>query len=262
MAPKAAIVKNLDIKKAVRQAVNKIGLPRVKRKKVLIKPNCNSPDKYPGTTNPEVVVQLIELCQKAGAKEIIVGDKSSVFWLDSTESIMKAIGLWQAVEATGAKILSFDKDEWVELKSQKVMHWRSFKIPRIVTEAEVIISVPVIHTHLITQISLSLKNSVGILDGWNRKVMHLSGDVQEKIAELNLVYGVDLVILDGSRALISGGPDKGEMVEPNTIVASKSRVQADIAAYKLLVKWGAKLPLPPESHPQIAHAIKIGIDQP
>jgi uncharacterized protein (DUF362 family) len=259
MTAKVAITKNKDIKKAVRQAVKKIGLPRVKGKKVLIKPNCNSPDKYPGTTNPEVVVQLIELCQKAGAKEIIVGDKSSVFWLESTEKVMKTIGLWQAVEKAGAKILPFDKDEWVKIEPERALHWQRFKVPEIITEAEIIISVPVIHTHRITNISLSLKNSVGILDGWNRKVMHLAGDIQEKIAELNLAYEVDLVVLDGSKAFISGGPDKGEMVEPNTIVASKSRVQADIAAYKLLVKWGAKLPLPPESHPQIAHAIKVGV---
>lgn len=260
MVAKVAIAKNKDIKKAVREVVGKVGLPRVKGKKVLIKPNCNSPDKYPGTTNPEVVVEVIKLCQEAGAKEIIVGDKSSVFWLDSTESVMKKIGLWQAVEKTGAKILPFDKDKWVEVRPEGALHWRRFKVPKTLTEAEVIISVPVIHTHRITNISLSLKNSVGILDGWNRKVMHLAGDIQEKVAELNLAYKVDLVVLDGTRAFISGGPDKGEMVEPNIIVASRSRVRADIAAYKLLVKWGAKLPLPPESHPQIAHAIKMGIE--
>lgn len=259
MVPRVAIVKNRDISRATREAVERIGLPKVKGKKVLIKPNCNSPDKYPGTTNPEVVVQVVRLCQKAGAREVIVGDKSSIFWLKSTEKVMKAIGLWQAVEKTGAKILSFDQDEWVEVKPKKALHWKAFRIPKVVTQAEVIISVPVIHTHRITNISLSLKNSVGILDGWNRKVMHLAGDIQEKIAELNLVYEVDLAVLDGSRVFISGGPDKGEMVEPQTIVASESRVQADIAAYKLLTKWGAKLPQPPQSHPQIAHASKMGI---
>lgn len=89
--------------------------------------------------------------------------------------------------------------------------------------------------------------------------MHLSRHLQEKIAEINLAYEVDLVVADGSRAFIAAGPDKGELVEPNTIVASKSRVQADITAYKLLVDWGARLPLPPENHPQIKHAIKVGV---
>lgn len=89
--------------------------------------------------------------------------------------------------------------------------------------------------------------------------MHISRNLQEKIAELNLAYEVDLVVLDGSRVFISGGPDKGELAEPQTTVASKSRVQADIAAYKLLVDWGANLSLPPENHLQIKHAIKIGV---
>jgi len=260
LAEKVVVVKNSDIKKAVREAVGKIGLPKVKGKKVLIKPNCNSPDKYPGTTNPKVVVEVIKLCQEAGAKEIIVGDKSSVFWRESTEEVMKAVGLWDAAQRTGAKILPFDKEEWIPVNPEKATHWKKgFKIPKILTEAEVIISVPVIHTHRITDISLSLKNSVGILDAWSRKRMHFARGIQEKVAELNLAYKVDLVVLDGTKAFISGGPDTGELVEPNTIVASKSRVQADIAAYKLLNDWGADLPLPPESHPQIAQAIKIGI---
>jgi uncharacterized protein (DUF362 family) len=260
MTLQVAIVKNSDIKKAVQEAVEKIGLPQVKGKRVLIKPNCNSPDKFPGTTNPEVVVEIIKLCQKAGAREIIIGDKSSVFWRESTEKVMKAIGLWQAVEKTKAKILPFDKDEWLRVKPGKASHWKlGFKIPKVLTEAEVIVSVPVIHTHRITKISLSLKNSVGVIDGLSRKLMHVNPNIQKKIAEINLAYEVDLVVMDGTKAFISGGPDKGDLVEPNTIVASRSRVQADIASYKLLVEWGADLPLPPESHPQITRAIEIGI---
>jgi len=260
MTGKVIVVKNSDIKKAVREAVRKVGLPRVRGKKVLIKPNCNSPDKFPGTTNPEVVIQLIKLCQEAGAKDITVGDKSSVFWRESTEEVMRFIGLWDAVQETGAKILPFDKKEWIHVKPEKATHWkRGFKIPKILAEAEIVISVPVIHTHSITGISLSLKNSVGILDGWSRRKMHFTPGIQEKIAELNLAYEVDLVVLDGTKAFISGGPDTGELVESNTIIASKSRVQADITAYRLLVDWGADLPLSPESHPQIAHAIKIGV---
>lgn len=261
MSKKVAVVKNVNIEKAVREAAGQVGLPKVKGKKVLVKPNCNSPDKFPGTANPEVVAEVIKLCEEAGAKEITVGDKSSVFWPHySTEKVMKVIGLWEAVKKTSAKILPFDDGEWVRVKPEKATHWKNgFKIPQILTEAEVIISVPVIHTHRITGISLSLKNSVGILDGWSRKKMHVSKGIQEKVAELNLACEVELVVLDGTKAFITDGPSHGQEVEPNTIVASHSRVQADIAAYKLLVEWGADLPMPPENHPQIAHAIKIGV---
>jgi uncharacterized protein (DUF362 family) len=258
---KVVIIKNKDIEKATREAVGQVGLPKVKGKKVLIKPNCNSPDKFPGTANPAVVVEIIKLCEAAGAKEIIVGDKSSVFWPHyTTEKVMKVIGLWEAVKKTSAELFPFDKGEWVKVRPAKATHWpKGFKIPKVLTEAEVVISVPVIHTHGITGISLSLKNSVGIIDGWSRKKMHVSKGIQKKVAEINLAYEVDLVVSDGTKAFISGGPSYGELVEPNTIVASYSRVQADIVAYKLLVEWGADLPTPPESHPQIAHAIEIGI---
>lgn len=261
MIEAVAIVENSDIKRAVREAVRKIGLPRVKNKRVLIKPNCNSPDKFPATTNPEVVVQIIKLLKEAKAKEIIVGDKSSIeHWLLGTKRIMSLIGLWEAVQREKVKIFSFDDEGWIRVKPKGASHWRwGFKIPKILKEVDVIISAPVIHTHRLTGISLSLKNSVGVLSAWDRRTMHFTRHLQEKIAEINLAYEVDLVVMDGTKAFISGGPHQGEMVEPKTIVVSKSRVQADIAAYKLLVDWGADLPLPPESHPQIAQAMKIGV---
>jgi uncharacterized protein (DUF362 family) len=261
MNKKVAIVKDKNIPKAVRKAVKQVGLPKVRGKRVLVKPNCNSPDPYPGTTNPAVVVEVVRICEEAGAKAIIVGDKSSVFWPHySTRRVMKVIGLWGALKKTSAKIMPFDKGEWVKVKPKKANHWpRGFKIPKILTEVETIISVPVIHTHGMAGVSLSLKNSVGLIDGWSRKKMHLGRHLQEKVAEINLAYEVDLVVLDGSKAFISGGPAHGELVEPNTIVAARQRVQADITAYQLLVKWGASLPESAELHPQIAYALKIGL---
>ncbi len=262
MVKEVAIVQNANIPRAVREVVSKVGLPKVKGKRVLIKPNCNSPDKFPGTTNPAVVVEVIKLCQEAGAKEVVVGDKSSIFWPHCrTPKVMKVIGLWDAALATGAKILPFDEGEWVRVKPEKAAHWpQGFRVPKILTEAEVIISVPVIHTHGMAGVSLSLKNSVGLLPAIDRMKMHLARDFQQKIAEINLAYEVGLVVLDGSKAFVDQGPNKGTVVQPNTIVASHSRVQADLAAYQLLVDWGAKLPLPPESHPQIAQALKIGVE--
>lgn len=254
-----AVVKNNKITAAVREAVSQVGLPVVKGKLVLIKPNCNSPDEYPGTTNPAVVAEVVRLCEKGGAGEIVVADKSSVFWPHySTRRVMKVIGLSKAISATSAKLMSFDEGKFVQVGPAE--HWpKGFKIPEIVNRAEVIISIPVIHTHGMTGVSLSLKNSVGLLDAKSRLKMHASRSLQEKVAEINLFYKVDLVVLDGTRVFISGGPNRGEMLGPNVVVVSPSRVQADITAYDLLVKWGAALPQPAVEHPQIAHAIKIGI---
>ena len=257
---KVTTVQSKDIRNAVKEAVLPLGKLDLSGKKVLIKPNCNSPDLYPGTTNPRVVLALIDLCYASGAGEVVVGDKSSIFWVSNTEGVMRKIGLWEAVEKAGARPFPFDKGVWVSVNPKRASYWRKgFKIPQVLKEADFVISVPVIHTHKLTGFSLSLKNSVGVIDGASRIKMHFGSHLQEKIAEINLAYEVDLVVLDGTRSFISGGPSSGELVEPHTIAASCSRVAADVAGYNLLVKWGASLPLPAESHPQISHAIKIGI---
>ena len=193
---KVAVVKNKNIKKAVREAVKQVGFPKVFGKKVLVKPNCNSPDGFPGTTNPAVVAEVVRLCEEGRAKEIIVGDKSSVFWPHfSTKKVMEAIGLLDVLGKTSAKVISFDDEKWVKIRPGKAVHWpRGFKIPKVVDEAQIIISVPVIHTHCIAGISLSLKNSVGIIDAKSRLLMHTGRHLQQKVAEINLAYETDLVV--------------------------------------------------------------------
>ncbi len=58
---------------------------------VLIKPNLNTGDPPPASTNPEVVYEVIRMVKEKMPSRIVVGDRSS-FWSD-TLSCMKQNGL-------------------------------------------------------------------------------------------------------------------------------------------------------------------------
>jgi uncharacterized protein (DUF362 family) len=60
------------------------------------------------------------------------------------------------------------------------------------------------------------------------------------IAEINNNYNLDFVLLDGIKAFITGGPDKGLLVEPNLLLASRDRVAIDAAGVAILKMYGAK----------------------
>ncbi len=261
-----AIVKNKDIQRATRKALEKIGGINFKKPDplVLIKPNVNTCIPCPGSTSPEVIKEIVKLVKEAGAKRIIVGDRSyNPLFINSYTNTLKNMeknGVKEIAESEGAKVVGFEKEEWVKVKPGKATHWPfGFSIPKILTEADYIISVPVLKTHQVTEISFSLKNSVGIIHSKDRIFMHIS-DLHEKIAEINLAFKPDLIVVDGSRSFVAGGPNEGEVVESNLIIAGKSRVEVDKKCYETLVELGGKLPLPPENHPMIKHAIKIGIE--
>lgn len=93
---------------------------------------------------------------------------------------------------------------------------------------------------------MSLKNSVGLVA---RKVpgelydymaeLHASPFQRLMIAEINRFYNVDLVIMDAIEGFVKGGPERGELVKPNLILASKDRVAIDAVGVALLRSYGS-----------------------
>ena len=73
---------------------------------VLIKPNFNTGDPYPASTNPEVIRHVIRLVKNQDPYAILVGDRSS-FWSD-TLKCMKKNGIYEVAEQEGAELYPFD----------------------------------------------------------------------------------------------------------------------------------------------------------
>jgi uncharacterized protein (DUF362 family) len=67
--------------------------------------------------------------------------------------------------------------------------------------------------------------------------------------------------MDGRKAFVSGGPEKGELVEPGILMASGDMVAIDVEALKVLQSYPAqnRLDGDPYQLPQIATALKHGL---
>ena len=92
------------------------------------------------------------------------------------------------------------------------------------------------------------------------------GDLEEKIAEINMAVFPQLILLDARSCIITGGPRKGTIAQPNLILASGDRVAIDVAGVEILqdysLRQGAKNRLiydNPFSYFQIKHAAELGI---
>jgi uncharacterized protein (DUF362 family) len=85
--------------------------------------------------------------------------------------------------------------------------------------------------------------------------------LQEKLAEVSLCWQPDLIVMDGRKAFVSGGPNKGQLVEPGLVLASGDFIAIDVEAMKVLLDYRAsnKIPANPWELPQIATALKHGL---
>lgn len=69
--------------------------------------------------------------------------------------------------------------------------------------------------------------------------LHTSPFQRLMVAEINRFYKVDAVIMDVLKAFVKGGPEKGAVVEPNVMLASRDRVAIDAAGVAILRSYGS-----------------------
>lgn len=258
-----SVVRAESIREAVESAVQLIGgfeKLKLKGKEVLVKPNVNSDDPNPATTNPEVVRATVELLYEAGARRVVVGDMSGIYWLPTRRS-MERTGIADAALEAGAELAFFEEEEWVPVAPPRASYLKSFSIPRRVYEAEVLISLPVVKTHKYATYSMSLKNFVGIIPGVDRRKLHTSDYMEEMIAEINLAVAPDLIIMDGTRSMVAGGPTEGIVKETNVILASGDRIAIDVAGLGIVKSFNEweRVAKSVWEQRQIRRAVELGL---
>lgn len=251
-----------DLRASVVKAVELIGgLGKVisPGDRVMVKPNFNSPDPYPGSSDLAFLKVVIQFLKEAGVK-VVVGESSGGIWRP-TRRVMEKLDALRQLTDIGAEVIAFDDRRWDWVKVRVDGDYRKeVTVPRSVYEADKIVYLPCMKTHQLARFSLSLKLAVGYVHPGERRSMHM-GNLERKIAEFNLALQPDLIIMDGRKAFISGGPAKGELVEPGIIMASGEQVAIDVEALKILGSYKGKnrlLPNPYDS-PQIVTALRHGL---
>lgn len=251
-----------DVETAVAKSLELLGgLDKLIRpgEMVLVKPNFNSPDPPPASTDLNFMGVVLELLMDAGA-EPVVGESSGGIWRPTRNTVAK-LGVPAFLKQMGVKFVAFDdKDtEWVEVSIEgEYLH--RVTVPKVAYEADRLIYLPCMKTHQYARFALSLKLSMGFVHPAERLAFHMR-NLEEKLAEINLAWQPDLIIMDGRKAFVSGGPAQGEVAEPGIVLASGDMVAIDVEALKMLQSYPAenRLDGDPYELPQIATALKHGL---
>jgi uncharacterized protein (DUF362 family) len=226
---------------------------------VFLKPNFNTADPFPASTDLEFLKTVVELVYEAGAKLVMIGDSSTMSL--NTRKIMEEKEVFTLQELkTPPRIYVFEEDRWVKKEILGAKYLKTVSLPVILGRADKVIFLPCLKTHSQAQFTGSLKLAVGFVRPFERVPMHVR-NLREKVAELNKIVRCDLVIMDGRKCFINKGPSFGEVKEPNLILASTGRVAIDIEGVKVIQSYpGNSLSkIKPEELPQIKRAQESGV---
>jgi uncharacterized protein (DUF362 family) len=251
-----------SLAEAINKAVDELGGFKKFVKKgevVFLKPNFNTADPFPASTDIEFLRVVVELVYEAGAKLVMIGDSSTMSL--NTRKIMEEKGVFGLQEVkTPPRIYVFEEGKWLKKTIPGAKYLKKVSLPAILARADKVIFLPCLKTHSQAQFTGSLKLAIGFVRPFERMPMHLK-NLQDKVAELNKIIPCDLVIMDGRKCFINKGPSEGEVKEPNLILASTDRVATDIEGIKIIQNYpGNSLSqIKPEELPQIKRAVEMGV---
>jgi len=244
-----------------------------KTDKILIKPNMNTGDPWPqGGTDPAFLEALILVLKDEGYTNLTVADTCGPW--GPTERVIKKVGYDSVCSRTNTPLKDWDQAKWMHIRNAKAEFLGKFgggdgtvAYVEDLRNYDKVIYTPIMKTHFLGGITQSLKLSVGILHRADRGAhLHTFNHifVAEQAAEINLPFRPDLIIMDGRRSLISGGPSHGEQVKPGVILASGDQVANDVMGIRIIQEWYPnmaqnKIGMYAWYQKQIAQAVKLGV---
>lgn len=259
--PDLVAVKNGEpdamFKKAI-QLMGGMGQFVKKGQTVVVKPNMGFPRKpeVGATTNPLLIKTIIDQCYLAGAKKVYVFDNVVSPTSGNARNCYKISGIEDAARAARALVIPLDDFNYQEVKIPGGKTLKTADVHSLILDSDVFINVPVLKHHSSTQLSIAMKNLMGIVK--NRMEYHLTG-LDQCIADFCMYKKPDLNVVDAYRVLMSHGPaGPRDGNTPNveikkTLLMSRDIVAVDAAAAKIFGKNPEDI-----EYIKIGHRQKIG----
>lgn len=261
---KVSLVKTSDRASGITKAVELLRINPVKGKDVLLKPNFNTADPFPGSTHNDTLIHMIQKLKEMGANSITIGERSGP---PDTADVMKEKGIYDICKRYNVKLVNFEElpsGQWVKVKPEQ-SHWKDgFYVAKPVLDSECIVSTCCLKTHAYGGVfTMSLKLSVGITHKKNMRELHSSFiSMRNMIAEINQAYSPSLILLDGIEAFVDGGPADGKRKRANVILAGTDRIAIDAVGLAILKELGSNKTIMNRKifeQEQIARAVELGL---
>ena len=201
----------------------------------LLKPNfvAGRSAETGSTTSFALLKAVAEEVRACGAEPVLCETPGTEFDREATYTIL---GVEKFCAENGIRIVRVDPEggdqDWVELRPPGARQLRRFHVPRFLQEA-CLINLPVLKTHVVSTMTLGMKNPMGILPRPDRRAMHTFG-IDQCIVDMNRGIKPDLTIVDGSVGQDGEGPLYGDKADLQVLVAGRNSLAVDLVCCRLV----------------------------
>ena len=261
---KVVIALDPDRVSGTKKAVAALGMPDLKDKSVMVKPNFNTADPTPGSTDIDTLRTTIQLIKEQRPKRIVVADRSGPA---KTSKVFQEKGVFALAEELGFECLILDempKSNYMKVRPPG-SHWMNgFWFAKPVLEADAVIGLCCLKTHQYGgHFTMSLKLTTGMVHRRNMTELHTSVlNQRNMIAEMNYAYKPALLVMDGVEAFYTGGPMSGSRWKADLTFASADRVALDAVGVATLKMHGTTSKIESRKtfqQDQIRRAVELGL---
>lgn len=250
-------VNNGNIVRAVEEAIDLLGgieSVTAGKNSILLKPNLVAPD-IRCTTKPEVVKTIARLLQKSG-KKVMIGEGSAaaesfnVIGNDTYRTKNKDIldrmqkyvfdnlGYTEMADTLHIPLINLHSGDIVEVPLNDGFAAKSVKIHKVLSDVDLVCSVPMMKTHTLATVTLAMKNLIGLYPGteyysvrsWlhDRAAERGSEGVAFEVIDMNRAVKTGFSVIDATSAMEGNGPFNGTIVDMGLIIAGTSPLATDM----------------------------------
>ncbi|MBL1208640.1 DUF362 domain-containing protein [Geminocystis sp. GBBB08] len=201
--------------------------------RVLLKPNlltASRPTKE-CTTRKEIVYCIAQMVLEVGGKPFL-GDSPA---FGSAKGVAKANGYLPLCEELNLPIIEFNGQKY-PIDNH---NFQNLRLSKEAMEADVIINLPKIKSHMQLTMTMGVKNLFGCVPGkmkawWHMEAGKDASRFGEMLVETAKAINPDLTIIDGIIAHEGNGPSAGEPRELGILGASNNVFALDVAIADIL----------------------------
>lgn len=197
--------------------------------KVVIKMNLSSIDTktlHASNTDPRIIRTVCRVLQTRTPHITLVESNGQRFTGENAFSINHVREL---AEELGVKVLNLSEDEQVISLDPLLRHC---SLSRSLLEADAVVTLPCLKTHVMTTFTGALKNQFGCVSQYDRMLLHR--DLDQVIPLVNRLIKPRLAIMDGVVGMDGRGPVSGRPQEVGVILGSTQLASLDATAMRLV----------------------------
>ncbi len=213
----------------VKRALDLIGFSPGNYDLVAIKPNLCTPLPYysGATTDLRLLEEVIKQFQGSSGEVVVI--ESNGFSSTAEEAAEKS-GVMDVCSYFDVPFVNLSEDLMIPVRGE-TKALGSSGIPRTFLKADLLLNLPVMKTHILTTVSLGLKNMFGILPG-KKSTYH--SRLSDAICDVAKIRRPDLTIMDGIIGMEGSGPISGSPKKMDLILASEDVLALDVTACRVM----------------------------